>query len=317
MYRDLRPVDGRAPRRRICAIICGVSWGSIARRQAGLVTRAQLTEAGLSDSAVQRLLHSGALDRLAAGIYLARGAPLTFEAALWHAVLATQGVLGYATAAHLWGFLDTPPDRIHVVVAAPDHARPVAGVRIHRTGRPTARTVRRNGIPVSPRHTALLDHLGSLRYGAASQLADRAIQRGWLRREDIERRLREEPCRTGNVLLRRLGAQVGDGAAAQSERLLHRLLRRAGVRDFEPNADVWADGRFIGVVDALIRRARLAIEVDGRAFHTDVERFQRDRTRQNDLVGAGWTVLRFTWQDLVERPGYVVAQVRGHLARAA
>ena len=40
------------------------------------------------------------------------------------------------------------------------------------------------------------------------------------------------------------------------------------------------------------------------------ERFQRDRSRQNRLVAAGWTVLRFTWRDLVERPGYVVRTIR-------
>jgi very-short-patch-repair endonuclease len=61
----------------------------------------------------------------------------------------------------------------------------------------------------------------------------------------------------------------------------------------------------------------IAIEVDGWAFHHSPERFQRDRTRQNDLVALGWTVLRFTWGDLVERPGYVVAAIRRQLAAAA
>jgi hypothetical protein len=54
----------------------------------------------------------------------------------------------------------------------------------------------------------------------------------------------------------------------------------------------------------------LAIEVDGWAWHHDVERFRRDRQRQNALVLAGWTVLRFTWHDLTQRPGEVVAEIR-------
>lgn len=53
------------------------------------------------------------------------------------------------------------------------------------------------------------------------------------------------------------------------------------------------------------------------AHHTDVDRFQRDRSRQNTLVGLGWTVLRFTWADLVERPRYVIATIRRHVARTA
>jgi very-short-patch-repair endonuclease len=52
------------------------------------------------------------------------------------------------------------------------------------------------------------------------------------------------------------------------------------------------------------------IEVDGRAHHTTPDRFERDRERQNALVAAGWTVLRFTWRDLTTRPSAVVATVR-------
>jgi very-short-patch-repair endonuclease len=36
----------------------------------------------------------------------------------------------------------------------------------------------------------------------------------------------------------------------------------------------------------------------------------RDAERDNYLNLRGWTVLRFTWHDLVERPQYVLGQVR-------
>jgi very-short-patch-repair endonuclease len=77
-----------------------------------------------------------------------------------------------------------------------------------------------------------------------------------------------------------------------------------------PNYDVWNDGVLAGVVDIAFPRLRIAIEVDGWAFHHSQDRFQRDRTRQNHLVTLGWTVLRFTWSDLVDRPGYVIAAIR-------
>ncbi|WP_375497008.1 endonuclease domain-containing protein [uncultured Jatrophihabitans sp.] len=144
-------------------------------------------------------------------------------------------------------------------------------------------------------------------------MADRALQRGWLTLSDVEHRLTEHPGRTGNTRLREVATTCGDGAAAHSERLLHRLLRQAGIDDWLPNHPVWFEGELVAVVDVAIRSARLAIEVDGRAFHTDVDRFQRDRQRQNALVALGWTVLRFTWADLIERPGYVVATIQGHL----
>jgi very-short-patch-repair endonuclease len=66
-------------------------------------------------------------------------------------------------------------------------------------------------------------------------------------------------------------------------------------------------------VDVAFGQVRLAIEVDGWAFHTTPARFQRDRQRQNRLVAAGWTVLRFTWHDLTDRPDYVLATVRALL----
>jgi len=56
--------------------------------------------------------------------------------------------------------------------------------------------------------------------------------------------------------------------------------------------------------------------VDGWAWHVDVERFQADRRRQNRLVAAGWTVLRFTWHDLTGRPAEVIAEIRVAVARA-
>ncbi|MDQ6850843.1 MAG: hypothetical protein M3070_12965 [Actinomycetota bacterium] len=46
-------------------------------------------------------------------------------------------------------------------------------------------------------------------------------------------------------------------------------------------------------------QALLAIEVDGFAFQSTLDRFQRNRTRQNALTGLGWRVLRFAWSDLV------------------
>ena len=58
------------------------------------------------------------------------------------------------------------------------------------------------------------------------------------------------------------------------------------------------------------RGRKIAIEVDGFAFHTDAEVFQHDRNRQNYLVLNGWQILRFTWQDLVEHPERVIAEIR-------
>ena len=73
----------------------------------------------------------------------------------------------------------------------------------------------------------------------------------------------------------------------------------------------------LGVVyylDIAFPAAKLAIEIDGRAYHDDAATFENDRWRQNDVVLAGWRVLRFTWQMLTERPQIVLATIRRALA---
>lgn len=72
-------------------------------------------------------------------------------------------------------------------------------------------------------------------------------------------------------------------------------------------------GRFVARVDLAFPERRLAVEYDGRAVHEREDVFARDRQRQNDLVRAGWTVLRFTAADVRRAPA-VVADV---LATAA
>lgn len=55
---------------------------------------------------------------------------------------------------------------------------------------------------------------------------------------------------------------------------------------------------------------KIVLEYDGVDPHTRIDRFVDDRRRQNDLIVAGWTVLRFTKDDIRDRAGAVAHQVR-------
>jgi hypothetical protein len=72
--------------------------------------------------------------------------------------------------------------------------------------------------------------------------------------------------------------------------------------------------RFVAEVDLAYPELKIAIELDG-AIHLERNVRERDLPRQNDLVLAGWTVLRFTWDRLVLRPDSIIAEIRA--ARAA
>jgi very-short-patch-repair endonuclease len=70
-------------------------------------------------------------------------------------------------------------------------------------------------------------------------------------------------------------------------------------------------------VDLAFPAQKVAVEVDGWAWHVDAERFRNDRRKQNALVRAGWDPLRFTWHDLDGRPAAVLAEIRETVAAAA
>ena len=65
-------------------------------------------------------------------------------------------------------------------------------------------------------------------------------------------------------------------------------------------------GRNGGGFDLAWPEVRLAVEVDGWETHGSREAFQDDRERDALMVAMGWRVLRFTWDDVVKRPGYVL-----------
>ena len=111
--------------------------------------------------------------------------------------------------------------------------------------------------------------------------------------------------RYGSPAARRLLQAADEGTRSAAERLFARLLRQAGISGWKPNQMVagWE-------IDFFFRHARVVIEVDGYAFHSDPTAFNRDRQKQNALVLAGYHVLRFTWIDLTQYPDRVIAEVK-------
>ncbi|WP_110917312.1 endonuclease domain-containing protein, partial [Mycolicibacterium holsaticum] len=98
---------------------------------------------------------------------------------------------------------------------------------------------------------------------------------------------------------------ASDGARSEAERLLVKLLKGAGVTGWQTNYPVSGYR-----VDVAFPNAKVVIEVDGWAFHSDAETFVKDRRRQNVIALLGWQVLRFTWLDLTEHPDRVLAEIK-------
>jgi very-short-patch-repair endonuclease len=109
-----------------------------------------------------------------------------------------------------------------------------------------------------------------------------------------------------------LGRADARAESPPESRLRHVLLE--GGLDVVPQHDVHgADGRWIARVDLAIPALKIAIEYDGREVHERADVFVNDRRRQNALVAAGWTVLRFSAADL-RNPSLVLRAVAAAIA---
>ena len=94
------------------------------------------------------------------------------------------------------------------------------------------------------------------------------------------------------------------------ESVLRWLLHAAGV----PVPDLQfvvrsPSGAFLGRADLAWPDSKVLVEFDG-DVHRERRVFVNDLRRQNALVAAGWTVLRFTSADVLGRPDEVVAEIR-------
>ncbi len=241
---------------------------------------------------------------------------LTQRRRLRAAVLATEGLLSHSSAARLW---DLPvPDHdepaLHVTVAVAAHPR-VAGVRVHRRNLATGDRGVLHGLPLTSRPRTVADCVSTWPPSAAANLLDHVLRTRVVPVHEMGRLVADAKGTHGVGQLRRLVQSASGGSWSAAERRLHRLLRAAGIHGWVANKALrLAHGRRV-VVDVWFEEARLAVEIDGQAWHVGPERFQRDRERQNALVLSGCTVLRFTWADLTQSPGQVIAEIQAALSR--
>jgi len=94
------------------------------------------------------------------------------------------------------------------------------------------------------------------------------------------------------------------------ESKLVRLLRSGELPVAFPQHRFHEKGRVVARVDFVYPEQRVVIEVDGTRWHSGRRARVKDAERDNFLNLRGWTVLRFTWFDLIERPEYVLDQIR-------
>jgi very-short-patch-repair endonuclease len=293
----------------------------LAAVQHGLVRYEQMLQRGLSRRQVARWAAAGRLQRVAPRTYRIAGSPETEEQRLLAAVLAAGpgAVASHRSAAALWGLIDGMPPEVELTVHHPRLPRVPAVV--HRSRDLTDDVVTtRHFIPVTNPLRTIVDLGAVLRRHEVEEALDRALVRRLLSVAGAEgaRARLAKPGRDGTGVLRHVLDERALGRDRPDSVLEPRMARLLRARRLPAPAfqhDVVVQGRRVARVDFAYPEVLLAIEVDGLEAHSTPSALQADLARQNRLVAAGWTVLRFTWHDVVRRPTTVAEVLQDFLAR--
>lgn len=279
------------------------------RRQSGVICCAQARVAGLSQDVVDRRVASRRWERLHPGVYLAADHPYTDEVRMRAAVLwAGKDAVAHGVSAAWWHDLgSTLPATVEVTVPRRRNPGRQPGVSVRRRDLPYPDLIAVRDLWVTDLPLSVLE--AAVKLGAqGSELLDRALQRRTTFPAVYRAHCRNQG-RRGSAAASRLLAVAADRAASHAERLLIRLLRAAQITGWKLGYPVHGY-----LIDVAFPAQRVAIEVDGWAWHMTAGRFVDDRRRQNAVVNLHWTVLRFTWHDLVDRPAGVVNEIRTALS---
>jgi hypothetical protein len=280
---------------------------AILRGQQGVIRRDQALAAGVASTRIDDLVRRGGWNRILPRVFAVdvdSQHPRVRIRATWLWAGDTAVIAGQA-AAFWWGLNATAPDVITVVVPPP----------ARRAARPGVQVIRGNVLPEDGdfedwvRVTRIArTSLDLARQGQPDQL-EAALR---LRRSDLprlERSLERGRGRRGQVLARTAVREVADNPWSFCERQAHRLLRAAGIAGWAGNPPIRLRCG-VRYPDIAIEELELVIELDGRAHHTRVRDFDRDHARHNDFVREGWTVLRFTADQVLHQPHEFIQTIR-------
>jgi very-short-patch-repair endonuclease len=286
---------------------------AIAAQQDDVITTAQLRAAGLGRGAVQHRLRSGWMQSVYRGVCVIGCAPprpaQRMRAAL---LLAGDGaVLSHRTAAALWRLPVEAGADVEITVPG-RHIRDRPGLRVHRSHTLANADIRvRDGLPLTSPTRTLFDIAATAPADEVEAAFTEAIVRRLTSSREIHALAARCPEARGAArVLAMLAVEEEHGySRAKSERILRTLLKQARVP--MPDFNVIVCGHR---VDCRWAKQRLILELDGYGFHGNRASFESDRRRDQDLVAAGWRVIRITWRQLVEEPMAVLVKIVQALA---
>ncbi len=276
----------------------------------GLVTRHELRAAGVGRSWISRRIAQGRLlvlhPQVLASPSLHLDRQTQFRAALLQA--GPDAALSHLSALEVWGVLgDRVPRDVHVAVPRTG-CRGADGVRVHyRTARPT---MTRGGLAVVGPAEAIVGATALMDVAEVRFPAMEAVQRGLLTPGDLE--FTSGVPSSARGAMRQLAEEARQGAESGGEANFWRLLEQSQlptpVLQFEIDT-------YLGVkrIDAYWPELRLGAEIDGRDVHTKALAFERDMRRQNAIHATGIVLVRFSVNQVMTEPRWVLQDVEANM----
>ena len=280
----------------------------LARRQHGVVGRAQLVALGLGRDAIDWRVKRRRFHGLHQGVYALGHLSLTRYGRFMAAVLACGegAALSHFSAAVLWGLLTAEGQAIHVTV---EGNRVCRGAVVHRSPLQGER-VRRFGIVVTTPARTIVDLADIV---PRRRVLERAIDEAAYLRLDWTGAAPRRG-RNGSGLLSSVLAVHEPGSTRTRSQLEEIFLALCNTHGFpRPEVNCGIEGY---ECDFVWRDHRLIVETDGGAAHGTPGARERDPVRDADLQLAGWRVIRVTSMRLLRQPEAVAAQLERVLTPA-
>lgn len=290
--------------------------GYVAGRQLGLLTRAQLTELGLSRNAIEYATARGRLHPIHRAVYslvpIRALPPLAAELA---AVLACGegALLSHHSAAAVWRIRPSFDGDVHVTAIGSDAGRDRPGIRAHRVGRLDPRDIRRyHGLPLTSPARALLEIAAELPDRALERALDEALIKRLVSHAAIAAVITAYPRSRGVGRLRVLAdpGRPTTQTRSDGEEALLAAFRRANIPAPEVNARV---GNY--TADFVWRKQKVIVELDGYDYHRGRAAFERDHARDVEHLRLGFLVIRVTARQLARELEALLVQIATALAR--
>jgi len=294
----------------------------LASKQFGVVTRADLAVTEASWKWLRGRLATGEWKRVHRGVFrLGCNQPTLDEREMAALMAAGEGaVLSHASAARRLG-LDVPQtDTVQLTIPESRKAT-VRGAKVRRSRAlsPSDVTTRR-GFRMTNLARTMVDLACVLDEGELRAAFDSALRQDKDYVKWISRMLyRHGPGRRGVGRLRALVDEYRRGDEVPDSVLESLAVELARATGYKPRLhwDVLDKGRHVAEVDLAWPELRLCVECDGWKTHGTRAGFVKDRVRDRELFALGWTVLRYTWGDVVhDRDATVDQLARSVEARA-